>query len=229
MGTARVFQFSESSVGQTAAGHARAEETLGDALLRDRLIRPEDLVQSLSLKARRSRRRIAPLLGRGTAPETDLLAAPPRHFGDDTAEPRPPPRSVGPPGVQTPHPAPGAARLGHLALHPAQQSGGLLHHRRGRCRSRERRPAPAHHQCLLPSHRPRSAGEGRCRPRRSFLPELLWIHQRPGLLAGTQSQACGFRPRQIPAASRPGAERLHRRCAPRLHPRPGGAGIRLRQ
>jgi cellulose synthase/poly-beta-1,6-N-acetylglucosamine synthase-like glycosyltransferase len=90
MGTARVFQFSESSVGQTAAGHARAEETLGVALLRDGLIRPEDLVQSLSLKARRSGRLIDALLARGTAPEADLLDAAARHFGVATVDPRSP-------------------------------------------------------------------------------------------------------------------------------------------
>ena len=61
MSTARVLQFSAPS-GQAHAASSRAEETLGVALLREGLVGSEDLVQALSIKARRSGRLIDLLL-----------------------------------------------------------------------------------------------------------------------------------------------------------------------
>ncbi|MFZ1338522.1 MAG: glycosyltransferase family 2 protein [Paracoccaceae bacterium] len=86
MSTARVLQFSAPS-GQAHAASSRAEETLGVALLREGLVGSEDLVQALSIKARRSGRLIDLLLARGSAPEEALLRASARHFGVALVDP----------------------------------------------------------------------------------------------------------------------------------------------
>ncbi|MFZ1469018.1 MAG: glycosyltransferase [Paracoccaceae bacterium] len=77
--TARIIQLPIALPG--GPGRSRAEETLGVALLREGLVRPEDLVQSLSAKARRSGRLIDALLARGSADQTQVLQAAARHFG----------------------------------------------------------------------------------------------------------------------------------------------------
>ncbi len=89
MATARLYRL-PSLPGLPAPPNAAGEETLGIALLREGLIRPEDLVQSLSARARRSGRLIDLLLSHGAAEEADLLAAAARHFGVALVDPTAP-------------------------------------------------------------------------------------------------------------------------------------------
>lgn len=97
---------------------ARGEDGLAAALLREGLVRPEDLVQSLSALPRRRGRLLDLLVARGRGGEAALLQAAARHFGASCVDPTAP----------LPDPALidalGAADCLRLGLVPWRQAGG---------------------------------------------------------------------------------------------------------
>jgi cellulose synthase/poly-beta-1,6-N-acetylglucosamine synthase-like glycosyltransferase len=98
MATARPLDVSSARPVGTPGPATRSEDSLAIALLRDGLIRPEDLIQSLSAQSPHQKGRLIDLLlSRSRTTEEDLLRATARHFGVsfvDPCAPLPDPRLI---------------------------------------------------------------------------------------------------------------------------------------